>query len=520
MYCRYCGTAIPESGLFCPQCGAKTDAPTQPISAQETPVSEVSAAATMPSVPEAAPVPNETPICEQAPVAEPLFCAEETPAPVKPKRSHKRLIISLIAAVLALTLLSGSLVYALVLNTPEYKLANALENTGEDFLDLFDNCDNLKAVSKTIGKIGESQKSFVGAELSGKVGNESFSCTVELEQDITAKRQSGKIALSIPNAMPDLSLRFYGDEDMLAFSSPELLKNTYSVPTKDFGQKLLDSPLGEMLELDGKTKEEIADISLNLFSEFQWDKFLQEHSEEYKALKESFQITEVNEQIAEMPNLTIYSIALDWNIAGKLFRAYREQLFVATYGTAFLADKQYAEFDELFEQLADAELEIRIGVNEDNRAVAFYVFDEKGRDSLTILLKGEDNPWDEFVLLSDSESIATIVCEPTQNGPRFTFESGTTAVTLECNDSDALFTLSSKGTPTFSIRYAHPKDGGAEFIAEIPVDGVTLDFTMIISPSKGIEPLSETPIDLFSLSRSELEKLAYEVLGNLQNLMR
>lgn len=520
MYCRYCGTAIPEGGLFCPQCGAKTDAPAQPISVQETPVTEASAAATMPLVPEAAPVSDETPIREQAPVAENPFFAEGTPTPVKPKRSHKRLIISLIAAVLALTLLSGGLIYALVLNTPEYKLANALENTGEDFLDLFDSCDNLKAVSKAIGKIDRSQKSFVGVELSGEVGNEPFSCTVELGQDIIAKRQSGKIALSFPNAMPDLSLRFYSDEEKLAFSSPELLENTYSVPTKDFGQKLLDSPLGEMLELDEETKEEIADISLNLFSEFQWEEFLQAHSEEYKALKDSFQITEVNEQIAEMPDLTIYRVALDWNIAGELFRAYREQAFVATYGTAFMADEQYADLDELFEQLADSELEIRIGVNDDKRAVAFYVFDKEGHDSVTILLKGEDNPWHELVLLSDSEAIATVVCEPTQNGPHFTFEAGGDAVMLECNDSDGVFTLSSEGTSLFSIRYAHPKDGGAEFFAEIPVDGDSLHITIIISSSSGVEPLSETPIDLFSLSTGELEKLVYEILGNLQNLMR
>lgn len=185
-----------------------------------------------------------------------------------------------------------------------------------------------------------------------------------------------------------------------------------------------------------------------------------------------------------------------------------------------MADEQYADFDELFEQLADAELEIRIGVNDDKRAVAFYVFDKEGHDSVTILLKGEDNPWHELVLLSDSEAIATVVCDPTQNGPRFTFKTGGDAVMLECNDSDGVFTLSSEGTSLFSICYVHSKDGGAEFFAEIPVDGDSLHITIIISSSSGIEPLSETPIDLFSLSTSKLEKLVYEILGNLQNLMR
>lgn len=518
MYCGHCGTAIPEGGLFCPQCGAKAEAPTQPdpvpVPVQESPMSEAPSAV-IPPVPETASVPGETPASEETPAAEDLFFAEETPA--KPKRSHKRLIFSLIAAVLVIALLAGGLVYAFVLNTPEHKLANAFENTYEDFLDLFDNCDNLKAVSKSVNKIIDSRQYFLGVELSGEIGDESFACTVELEQDKVAKRQSGEIALSAPDTMPDLNLSFYGDEEKLAFSIPALFENTYSIPTKDFGKKLLDSPLGELMELD---EDDVADISLDLFAEFQWEDFIQKHSKEYKALKDSYQVTEVKEQIAGMPELTVYRVTLDWNAAGDLYRAFQEQAVAMTYGTKFLTGDFSSDSDEIFEELADAGLEIRIGVNDDNRVVAFHFSREDNQRTFTILLKGEDNPWHELVLLSDSETIAAAACEPTAKGPRFTFEADGDTITLECNDPEGVLTFSSEDVSLFSIRYARPKDGGAEVFAEIPIDGDVLYVTMLISPSSGVEPLSEAPTDLFSLSTTKLQMLVYEIYGNLQKLMQ
>ena len=67
MYCGHCGTAIPEGGLFCPQCGAKAEAPTQPdpvpVPVQESPMSEAPSAV-IPPVPETASVPGETPASE------------------------------------------------------------------------------------------------------------------------------------------------------------------------------------------------------------------------------------------------------------------------------------------------------------------------------------------------------------------------------------------------------------------------------------------------------------------------
>lgn len=138
MYCSRCGVPLPEGSAFCPQCGARVAIPAQKVYSSE----EVPAQDAAPS--EEVSVFDDFNAADE-PIAPNAFSADEgttyaaAPEVVPPvkKRNRKRLIISLVAAVLALVLVAGGLVYALVLRKPEVQLAWALNNTKEEFGELW-----------------------------------------------------------------------------------------------------------------------------------------------------------------------------------------------------------------------------------------------------------------------------------------------------------------------------------------------------------------------------------------------
>lgn len=144
MYCSRCGVPLPEGSAFCPQCGARVAIPAQKVYSSE----EVPAQDAAPS--EEVFVFDDFNAADE-PIAPNAFSADEgttyaaAPEVVPPvkKRNRKRLVISLVAAVLALALVAGGLVYALVLRKPEVQLAWALNNTKEEFGELWGHCENL-----------------------------------------------------------------------------------------------------------------------------------------------------------------------------------------------------------------------------------------------------------------------------------------------------------------------------------------------------------------------------------------
>lgn len=515
MFCGRCGSALSEGSAFCPSCGARVEASAQPAPImQETPIaSPASAPATE------IPVSNEIPTSVEAPAAffeaptdfseAPANFSEDFGAPsVKPKKSHKRLIFSLIAAVLVVALLAGGLVYAFVWNQPDNKLEAAFENTGDEFRALLDNCDNLNAILENIGDISDSDKASVELEMSGVIEFQPISLKMRIDEDMNKGRLGGTMDISVPGAIPTIGVQYYMDREQLVLAIPELSKNAYSVPTKDFGKKLLESPLAELLGIEGN--EVLAGLSLDVFAQSDF----QSYDDLYDRFMDCAVVEETDEKIPKADDsLTVYRVTLDWKQFAELFATLVEN-------SAQLSMQELpTDVDDLTEQIVTYGEEVSpyilVGVNDDKCVTAIHLASEEEPDEFTILLEGSKNIWNDITLLENGKTVATACFESTKSGFRFEIEVDGETLVLECDDRAGELTCYVPQEDSFTVSYGEV-DNGAEFSFSAPIEGEEIDFALRLLPLRKIDTLSDDPIELFSLSESGLQMVFMEIYGNLQ----
>lgn len=512
MFCGRCGSALPEGSAFCPACGAQVEASAEsaPV-VQETPI--------VPPTSAEIPVSNEIPIPAEVPAdfseapsdfseAPANFSEDYAAPPVKPKKSHKRLVFSLIAAVLVVALLAGGLVYAFVWNKPDNKLEAALENTGDEFRKLLDNCDNLNAVLENIDDINSSGKESVELEMSGVSEAQPLSLKIRADGDMNKKCLSGTVDISVPGTIPTIGAQYYMDREQLVLAIPELSKNAYSVPTKDFGKKLLESPLAELLDIE--YNETLAELSLDIFPQSD----LQSYDDLYDRFMDCTVVEETDEKIPKADDsLTVYRVTLDWKQVAELFADLMEN-------SAQLPSQELPmDTDDMTEQIVTFGEEtspyILVGVNDDNCVTAIHLTSEKEPYEFTILFEGSKNIWNDITLLVNGKTVATACFESTKSGFRFEIEADGEILVLECDDYAGELTCYVPQEDLFTVSYSEV-DGGAEFSFTAPIEGEEIDFVLRMLPLRKIDTISDDPIDLFSLSENGLQMVALEIYGNLQ----
>lgn len=523
MFCGRCGTPIPEGGLFCPRCGAKAEVPAQPDPIPAPQVPPADTAAPVPEEPSfpaepsvtAAPVEQEnvSPAPEQpGPFAqgEPVIPQDlsEEPQPQKPKRKSKRLLFAVIAAVLVVALLAGGLVYAFVLRDSDGPLETAFHNTGEQFSALLENCDTLNKALDNVSEIAEDGKGSMLIDASIADSYVSVDVSARYDYDMKKNETGGEVKISAPGYIPELSVRLYANEDELRLALPELLKDTYSVPLKDFPEKLANSALGELLgvgdELSLPALTQIvssADLTASLEDEIQ-------------AVTDSVEATETDKTIpGAKGDLTVYSVTVDWDAVGKLMKAYASSAAVSMQfgGSAEDLDE---EIDGIIAEIKATKVEVLVGVNKDDCVTAMYLGIEDDTEVL-LLFEGKENIWNEVTLLVDGDVAAKGYFEPTKDGFRFEIEADGESLVLECDDRAGELTLSIPYGDSYSIRY-DAEDNGAAFYADLPIDGENIPLELHLMPLQKIDRLSGDAIDLLSLSENGLKMILVELYGNLQ----
>ncbi len=513
MFCGRCGVLLPDGSAFCPRCGAKVEPSAQPMA---FPTSEP--AAEIP-VPDNIPTPAEAPSdyfeapagFSEAPAdfseAPADFSEDFTAPPVKPKKSHKRLIFSLIAAVLVVALLAGGLVYAFVWSKPENKLEAAFENTGDEFRKLLDNCDNLNAILENIGDIRGSDKASVELEMSGVIEFQPMSLKVRIDEDLNKECLGGTVDISVPGTIPSISAQYYMDNEQLVLAIPELSKNTYSVPTKDFGKKLLESPLAELMGIE--YNKAIAELSLDVFA--------QSDPHAYDDLYDRFMdcavVEETDERIPKADDsLTVYHVTLDWQKVAELLAELMEN------GAEISGKALPMDVDDLTKEIVTYGEKLSpyvlIGVNDDNCVTAIHLASDKEQGDFTILFEGSKNIWNDITLLVNGKTVATAFFESSKSGFRFEIEVDGEALVIECDDRAGELTFYVPQEDLFTVSYREVDDG-AEFSFSAPIDGEEIDFALRLLPLHKIDTLSDDPIDLFSLNESGLQMVIMEIYGNL-----
>lgn len=563
MYCSHCGSLLSEGSVFCPQCGAKikTSAPpvpespmTEPLvsavspiveetstpvdvpAAEETtalidaPVTEEASAEEAP-VPAAPPVEGENPPLFAAPAAgnvpvsdvspsamEADFDAGNEPAPPARKRNYKRLVFALVAAVLVLALLAGSLVYAFVLNTPETKLLRALKNTGEEFAENFEDCKNLHALAERGVELFESGQLTCDFELTYDDGYEPINFKCQINCDEPQKQVGATYEFSVDSQIPTIQMQFYLDEESLVLAFPQLLGDAYSVPMKDFGKKLLASPLAELAEIEDS--ELLSELSFDPFADKGLEDFREQYPEEISAFLDSLQIEASDETIVQAQDgLDVYSLRVDWMRTYDLIQAYMRYSYRAVYGTdAILTESMLGDMDDVFEELDGEKCYFLIGIDDDNCIGAVCMTDGEREYEIVLLLEGKQNLWDDIAVYADGEKAGTASLQRTEVGFRCEIMAEDTTLSIECNDAEGVLTFSASDSPfeTQGIRYGSA-DGGLHFNAVSP-DGDS-HFDMRLLPLQGIDKLSDEPIDLFSASKAKLQGLIMEFYSNLQELV-
>ena len=535
MFCGRCGTPIPEGGLFCPRCGAKAEVPAQP---DPIPVPQEPPVDTAAPVPEEPPVaapaePEVVPPAEEAvpPVQEePVFFAQgepvipqdfaavpEEPLPEKPKRKSKRLLFTVIAAVLVVALLAGGLVYAFVLRDSDGPLEAAFHNTGEQFRALLENCDTLNKVLDNVTEITEAGKGSVLLNTTFAESYVSMDLSVQLDYDQKKNEAGGEVSFSAPGYIPELAVRLYSNEDELRIAAPELLKDTYSISLKDFPEKLANSALGEMLGVDDEL--EVSEFLQSFGGTSQVPDFFSLYGDEVKAIEDSVEVTETDKKIpGAKGDLTVYSVTVDWDAVSELIKAVvKDTMNVEDLNLSVTNEDVDRAIDEAIAEIANSGVVLLIGVNSDDCVTAVYFALEEEDTELLLLFEGKENIWNEVTLIIDGDTAAKGYFEPTKDGFRFEIEADGESLVLECDDRAGELVLSIPYGDSYSIRY-DAEDNGAAFYADLPIEGQTIPMELHLMPLQKIDRLSGDAVDLLSLSENGLKMILVELYSNLQKL--
>ncbi len=527
MYCNHCGAKLPGIGVFCPNCGNS-------IAETATPATEIPAPAdlydskpenpdfTEPAAPQqpeyAEPMPMQQPYGDAAP-----YYGEAMPEPVlpKPKRSIKRILIIALASVLSLALVAGATTYFVVTGSPEYKVKSAIENTFEDLTEILEKAPDLCEMLDNLAECEDGVSMDVRLEekcsydFDDWQSESSVSAQYEMDYDLKGHELAlrGEVANEYDDDYSRLSFDGYANDDQLMLSIPEISEDYYSVPLPNTFEEFADSALGKYIGVDPSA---VPDKKLDFFpDEDLLEQFMQEYEEQIENFTDSIEIEEVDERIDGADrDLTVYRINADWEEGMELLEDYFNFVYENVYGS-FGMEEMYPynmpEFDDV-----DAELDILVGINDDDRLAAIELSVDGGSGS--ILFEGRDNLWNDVVFLSEGEEEFRICVEETSKGFALVLTDGYDEVLIECNDDRGELVLEAGNEEIITIEYGC-EDNGAQISFALSYEEhysydyyyeESIDLELGIYPLRKIKTPTDSPVELFELSRSEIKDLIAE----------
>lgn len=554
MYCRNCGKALPDNARFCTACGSEvsaaarqerscaggalTDAqisPAEPPEVQQPTPAEVSPAAESAETSEdkreetvsasgAPPVrcdeesaaSDEAPAdtAQYAPAADAVFSGENALLPAQPKKKGKKIAVICIAAAAVLALAVGLFAFFSVCNSPANRLTRAAKNTVREFGGLFEDCDRFRQTCTALNETVRSEKISARFDYSD---NDGAAISIDFDEDLNAKEISASLNMNTNGQNVDLQA--YIDNDTAYIGSRQLLgSDVYSLELDHLGQKLLDSPLAQLLG-DEDDSGALAYLDIDPFADRSLTVYFKEYPEEYRALMKALTIEKIGK---ESDGEVLYRITADRHVLGEVFAAYLEfstdLRFGEGYYEAAAAEAQAAgeqfggKIAEIPDFLSEMDIELTVGIR--GGLISYVEFFAKGEDYDDVCVsmnierchsKEEDSM--TFDLDTDEESI-TLRVEKTAAGALLTVEDGADDLCVELLDSEGCFRVyRPDGSETQDILFG--LEGKKVWVSASADDA---DLEISVAPCRMQRLDTADAVSLFDMTPQELQMLLYSAL--------
>ncbi len=322
-------------------------------------------------------------------------CISEKP---KKKWSKKKIWLVVLCSVFAALLIAGILIYIFIINSPLYKIYQAALNTKERLDEILQNGKNLTAWVDSVKQTYESGRFTVDLDYA----KPETKLQMQLHYGTEEKALAGALTYHLSN-QSTLDADFSANDKELMFRFPNILNKTFSVPLENLGtNSASNSYFSEYLPdwvqaLDG--------LDPDLFTDISWQTYQETHEDEIDDLIDSIEIDEVNEQIEHASGLTTYRMTLDSELFTELFLGYLHHVHDTRIGAGreTSLNKTIDWFEKL---LLGKELTFYVGIDRNDCLSALHLRAQKQGEkasTLTIVLSGEENPWNSFGLWIDGE---------------------------------------------------------------------------------------------------------------------
>ncbi len=538
MFCTKCGNTLPDDARFCTACGAAMAAPavapteapaTADPAAEPVAAPEVTEAVAAPEVvaeaPEAVEVPTEPlapeaqPNDEQAPVAEEsanyaapscVPYTEDAPVAPAPKKGKKKLILLIVAAVLALALIVGGVIFAVAYNSPEAKLARAFDRTGEALSEITAKAETFRGILSNLSRLKDGKTVELGIEIEDP-SMTAMDISLRVDQDMKNKQLYVDINGS---TIEPYNFSIYADQEQL-IASVDGLDTNYSLPLENFGEKLYDSDLGLLLEeeLDPDVMDILYELDIDLFRTNDFSDIKETCPEEYEAFEDSIVLEKADVPMpCDADCEDVYYITWDMEALGELMAAYYAAYEHNTFGANEVLFTEGSDPEELKEAFTDVELELYVGET-DGMLTAFYleISDEEETHSLAMVLEGKDNIWEDFTLYADDEEEIVGGFTATRNGFALSMTNDGDELLLNFDDADGELTIE-ENDEEVAILFYSDEDEGMCITYVLPNALVEAELFLSVRPVEQIEKPAEA-IDVLSLTEDELYDLYRELMG-------
>ncbi len=558
MYCRNCGKKLPNNARFCIACGTEvstaseqekprtesplTDAQVSPAAEPQAAPTEQSTPAEMsPAVVESAETSEDkreeavstsddmTARCDEEsaasdrtsvdtmqynPAAGAVVGGEAAPLPTQPKKRGKKIAVICVAAAALLALAVGLFAFFTVYNSPANRLTRAAKNTVREFGRLFEDCDRFRQTCTVLGETVRSEKISARFDYSD---NDGAAVSVGIDEDWNAKEIAA--SLNMNTTGQNVNLQAYIDDDTAYIGSRQLLgSDVYSLELDRLGQKLLDSPLAQLLGGEDDIGA-LAYLDIDPFADRSLTAYFKEYPEEYRTLMKALTIEKIGK---ESDGEVLYRITADRDVLGEVFAAYLEfstdLRFGEGYYEAAVAEAQDAgeqlggRIADISDFLSEMDIELTVGVR--GGLISYIELFAEGEDfddvcvSITVERrhsKEEDNM--TFDLVTDEENV-TIRVEKTATGALLTVGDGADDLCVELFDSEGCFrAYRPDGSETQEVRFG--LEGKKVWVSASADDA---DLEISVAPCRMQRLDTADAISLLDMTPQELQMLLYSAL--------
>lgn len=589
MICAKCGQSMPDGSCFCPYCGERIAEPVQPDPVAETVMPESLQTETVaePIQPEAIqeelstePIRLEVPLVEiivdpvqseeptAAPVQERVEAGdevEELPVPTqeteviperdesdcpcesqedrpaesvsRKKKSKSMLLITIVAAVLVAAVLASCVLFFVRAASPEVRLLRAVNSSKEDLAEITSNAKTFNAMAAQM-KAYEDGTSTTTSYLTNKSDeffSESSHITVTTHRDYVNHRLLVDGELSVSTMYEDyeelnsdvkLEYQIYADTESLVLSLPNLLDDSYKIPTDRFGEKLLDSELGELIteDMDEETVELLRalDIDLATLMDPKWTELC---PEEYQLFVDSIAIEKSEQTIPNAEGIEqVYVLKFDMTALRELVLATVKQFIISSIGDVFeslpeeVPEDLQESVDEAKETMESLECTVLLGVG-DGKLKALYTevkYNDETHD-MTLLLAGTENVWEDILLYADGEMVLEGGFVKKKDGFNVTMEVKGEKLTVVVDDMAQEVEIKQYGKKPVTWNY-DVKEDLVTLSYKLSDTETELDYSMEIRPLEEID-VPEDCVDLLSLTEEEWGELGKELVEALWTVM-